>query len=167
LIDSAHLAGWFDAHAAALILFARQWLERGEAEDVVQEVFVRLLGQGSAPENVKAWLFRSVRNAAIDQARRSGRRARRELRIAQGRADWFEARTEDLIDASAAQAALESLSAEQREVIVMRIWGQMTLNEIAGVIGEPISTLFSRYRAGLGEIKRIMESSSCHTKKTS
>jgi len=55
------------------------------------------------------------------------------------------------------------LPPEQREVIVMRIWAQMTLTEIAQVTGEAMSTLFSRYRAGLSEIKRIMESS-CHMK---
>jgi RNA polymerase sigma-70 factor (ECF subfamily) len=69
-----------------------------------------------------------------------------------------------LIDAATAQQALESLAPEQREVIVMRIWARMNLTEIAEVTGLPVSTLFSRYRAGLSEIKRIMESS-CQSKK--
>jgi RNA polymerase sigma-70 factor (ECF subfamily) len=164
LIDPAQLASGFDAHAATLILFARQWLDRAAAEDVVQDVFVSLMGQRRPPDNLKAWLFKAARNAAISHARSSSRRMGRETRQAERRPDWFEARPEDLIDASAAQAALEWLAAEQREVIVMRIWAQMTLAEIAEVTGEAISTLFSRYRAGLCEIKRIMESS-CEMKK--
>jgi RNA polymerase sigma-70 factor (ECF subfamily) len=164
LIDPAQLASGFDAHAATLVLFARQWLDRAAAEDIVQDVFVSLMGQRRPPDNLKAWLFKAVRNAAISHARSANRRVGRETRQVERRPDWFEARPEDLIDASTAQAALESLAAEQREVIVMRIWAQMTLAEIAEVTGEAISTLFSRYRAGLCEIKRIMESS-CQMKK--
>jgi RNA polymerase sigma-70 factor (ECF subfamily) len=86
------------------------------------------------------------------------------MRLAEIRPDWFDPRPEDLIDAAEAQKALESLPGEQREVIVMRIWGQMTLSEINRVTGEAVSTLFSRYRTGLARIKQQMESS-CHMKK--
>jgi len=167
LIDPAQLARTFDAHAGALILFARQWLGSGAAaEDVVQDVFATLLAQRRAPDNMKAWLFKAVRNAAVSQTRSASRRSRREIKLAMDRPDWFEIRPEDLIDALSAQEAMASLPPEQREVIVMRIWGQMTLAEIADVTGLPTSTLFSRYRAGLSEIKRIMESSCHSTKKT-
>lgn len=165
MIDPAQLARTFDAHAATLILFARQWLVRSAAEDVVQDVFVNLMLQRRAPDNVKAWLYKAVRNAAISHARGAARRGNREERHAVQRPEWFEPRTEDLIDAAAAQQAMESLAPGQREVIVMRIWAQMSLAEIAEVTGLPVSTLFSRYRAGLSEIKRIMESS-CQVKKT-
>jgi RNA polymerase sigma-70 factor (ECF subfamily) len=167
LIGAGQVGEWFDAHAGALVLFARQWVgERAGAEDVVQDVFVALMGQARPPHHVRAWLYRSVRNAAISRARGEGRRSGREARTAAARADWFEPRHEDLIDAGAAQQALESLPGEQREVIVMRIWGQMTLNEVAEVTGEAVSTLFSRYRAGLARIRQLMETS-CRTKKTS
>ena len=164
MIDPAQLATSFDAHAATLVLFARQWLVRSAAEDVVQDVFVNLLLQRRAPDNLKAWLFKAVRNAAISHARSATRPGNREKRHAVHRPDWFEPRPEDLIDAATAQQALESLAPEQREVIVMRIWARMSLAEIAEVTGLPVSTLFSRYRAGLSEIKRIMESS-CQAKK--
>src|SRR5712675_1916187 len=69
LIDPGQLARSFDAHAATLILFARQWLERAAAEDVVQDVFVSLMAQHRLPpDNFKAWLFKAVRNAAISHA---------------------------------------------------------------------------------------------------
>ena len=164
LIDPAQLARGFDAHAPSLVLFARQWLSRAAAEDVVQDAFVSLMVQRHAPDNLKAWLFTAVRNAAISCARSQSRRLSRETQQALRRGNWFESRPEDLIDGSAAQAALDALPPEQREVIVMRIWAQMTLAEITQVTGQPTSTLFSRYRAGLSEIKRIMESS-CHLKK--
>ncbi len=150
---------WFDAHAGAVLLYARQWLERAGAEDVVQEVFVRLMGQKSAPENVRAWLFAAGRNAAIDALRSSTSRVGRERRAAVARSEeWFEARTEDLIDAATAQEALAGLAMEQREVIVMRIWGEMTLAEIGAVMGEAVSTVFSRYQSGLKALRQKMES---------
>ena len=57
-IDPATLGGWFDAYGAALVLYARQWLDRGAAEDVVQDVFVRLMAQpgGQRPAHLRAWL---------------------------------------------------------------------------------------------------------------
>ena len=167
MIGSAEVSGSFDAHAATLILFARQWLDGAGAEDVVQEAFISLMGQRRRPDNVKAWLYKAVRNAAISHARSGSRRAKREMRIAETRYEFFEVRAEDLIDAAAAQEALSSLATEQREVIVMRIWAQMTLKEISEVTGEAVSTLFARYRAGLSQIKRIMESSCLAKKKMS
>src|SRR6266581_3369950 len=104
LIDSAQLARSFNAYAGALILFARQWLGSvAAAEDVVQDAFASLMTQARAPDNVKAWLFKAVRNAVISQARSANRRAKRETRLVRERPDWFEVRTEDLIDAAAAQ----------------------------------------------------------------
>jgi RNA polymerase sigma-70 factor (ECF subfamily) len=164
-MGSSQIAVWFEAHAGALVLFARQWLpDRAAAEDVVQDVFVALMNQPRPPDHLRAWLFTAVRNAAISQVRGRSRRAGREMRLAEGRPDWFES-SEDLMDAADAQKALESLPGEQREVIVMRIWGQMTLNEISRVTGDAISTLFSRYRMGLARIRQLMESS-CQMKKT-
>ena len=153
MIDPAQLATSFDAYAATLVLFARQWLVRSAAEDVVQDVFVNLLLQRRAPDNLKAWLFKAVRNAAISHARSATRRGNREKRHAVHRPDWFEPRPEDLIDAATAQQALESLAPEQREVIVLRIWGQMTFEEAAAALEISPNTAASRYRYGLAKLK--------------
>jgi RNA polymerase sigma-70 factor (ECF subfamily) len=162
-IEPSQLSRCFDAFGPALVLYARQWLTGASAEDVVQEVFVRLMSQRTAPLNLKAWLFRSVRNAAISELRAARRRASREGRRAGDRPTWFEPCPGDLIDASGTQAALESLPPEQREVIVLRIWCDMGFKEIAEIVALPVSTLFSRYKAGLGEIRRRLELS-CTTK---
>src|SRR5215212_5273730 len=80
--DAPKLAAWFEAHAAPLVLYARHWLgERAGAEDVVQEVFIRLMAQPAEPLNVKAWLHTAVRNAAIGELRSAQRRRRREQSI--------------------------------------------------------------------------------------
>jgi RNA polymerase sigma-70 factor (ECF subfamily) len=161
-LDPATLGGWFDAHGAALVLYARQWLDRGAAEDVVQEVFVRLMAQpgGRRPSNERAWLYRATRNAAIGAARSLWRRGRRERDVAREHSEWFQPRPEDPIDARAAQDALQSLPAAQREIILLRLWSGMTLAEIADVTGAPLSTVHDHYRKGLAGVRRVMESRS-------
>ena len=87
-----------------------------------------------------------------------------EVIVARGsRARWFEDRPEALIDGATAEATLASLPDEDREIVVLRIWGGMTLQEIAETVGSPVSTVFHHYRAGLAAIRRRLESS-CRVK---
>jgi RNA polymerase sigma-70 factor (ECF subfamily) len=145
-----------------LVLYARQWVGSGAAEDAVQDVFVRLIAQRIAPTNPKAWLYRAVRNAAISRVRSRRRRHGRMRDAAADRAGWFEHRPDDLVDVVVAQNAVMALPDEQREVVVLRLWCEMTLQEIAEIVGAPVSTLFSRYKAGLTAIRERLELS-CRT----
>src|SRR5689334_3671709 len=131
MIDSRLIVWWFEAHAAALVLYARQWLDAADAEDAVHDVFVRLIAQDRLPDDPPAWLFRSVRNAAIDRSRSFFRRRRRETSVVQARPEWFEQRVEDLIDARRAEEILATLPHDQREVVVLRIWAQLGFAQIA------------------------------------
>jgi RNA polymerase sigma factor (sigma-70 family) len=155
--DPSKLATWYGRHAAALTLYARQLGSPATAEDAVQEAFVHLLAQPREPDNVRAWLFKTVRNEALTQLRSSRRRDRREREVT--KPDWFLTHSEDLIDASAAQAALAKLPDEQREVVVLRIWGQASFAEAAEITGSPLSSVYDRYRTGLAALKQLMESS--------
>jgi DNA-directed RNA polymerase specialized sigma24 family protein len=60
-MTSTDFARLIDAHAAPLVLYARQWC--GAPEDVVQEAFVKLVRQRRAPEDAVAWLYRVVGEA--------------------------------------------------------------------------------------------------------
>lgn len=154
---AAKLSGWFDAYAGALALYARQWGEVGE--DAVQEAFVSLAAwaaHGREPSNVKAWLYVSVRNAAMAARRSDVRRRRRERETTRGGQAWFEPKPDDLIDATAAEAALSQLPSAQREIVVLRLWSGMTLAEISDVVNLPISTLHDQYRAALAAIRAAM-----------
>jgi len=163
-IDPAHLSAWYDARAGSLVLYARQWVSAEAAEDVVQDVFVRMTVRREAPRDAKAWLFRAVRNGAISHLRSRGRRRRRERGWAAAQPEAFEARPEDVIDAKAAQVGLESLPPDQREAIVLRIWGGMTLQQTSAIMGQPVTTVFRKYRQGLAAIRERM-ASRCQTKK--
>jgi RNA polymerase sigma-70 factor (ECF subfamily) len=149
----------FDEHAAALALYARPLC--GAPEDVVQDAFVALAQQDPAPDRPVAWLYRVVRNAAIAAARRAKRRRRRE-RWAAGResvaaAPWFDA-TDDRIDAAHAARLLDELDAETRAIIIARIWGGLTFDEVARLQDCSLTTAHRRYQAGLARLHERLES---------
>ena len=162
-IDPAKMGSWFDAYAARLVLYARQWLEAQWAEDVVQDVFIRLMAQIREPDNVKSWLFAAVRNAAISAFRSESSRRHRERKVAGQSPDFFESHPADLLDAAAAERALTKLPAREREVIVLRIWGQLTLAEISQIVEMPLSSVHDCYRGGIASLRQILEST-CRTK---
>jgi RNA polymerase sigma factor (sigma-70 family) len=136
-------------HAAALRLYARQW--GGSADDVVQEAFVKLAQLATPPEQVVPWLYRVVRNAGLAMARSSARRRRRETQVSSGEA-WFSA-VDDRLDAEQATRILAELPLEQREVIVARLWGGLTFEEVAALTTCSLATAHRRYQAGLAALQ--------------
>ncbi|HET6572682.1 MAG TPA: sigma-70 family RNA polymerase sigma factor [Fimbriiglobus sp.] len=150
-MTARRIAALIDAHGAALVLFARQWC--AAPEDVVQDALCKLAGQSRWPEDPVAWLYRVVRNRAIDAGRAERRRQRREA-VASRPERWFAEPAIDGLDAGAAVAALEALPPEQREVIVARLWGGMTLEQIAAVAGCSVSSAHRRYEAGIAALRQ-------------
>lgn len=158
-VNPAGPGQWFDEYAPALVLYARQWLDAAWAEDVVQEVFVRLMVQSVSPTHVKAWLFRAVRNEAVSRFRSLKRRESREDQRGREQPLWFQPQPGDRLDAQTAQSLLQSLPEDQREPVVLRIWGDLTLQEIADVLDLPLSTVYARYRSAMATLRQKMDSS--------
>jgi RNA polymerase sigma-70 factor (ECF subfamily) len=154
-IDPELLGRLFDAHAPALRLFARQWCEEADAEDLVQDAFISLTRQPSLPDQVNAWLHSVVRNAAITMARSRSRRYHREARTAGGET-WF-ASVDDQIDARTATRLLAEIDQECREVIVARLWGGLTFEQIARLQGCSLTTAHRRYHDGLARLHERLE----------
>lgn len=103
---------------------------------------------------VVPWLYQVVRHAAIDAQRKALRRHRHEAAVRPAR--WFVEPEVDGLDAAAAVAALERLPLEQREVIVARLWGGLSFEQIAEVAGCSASTAFRRFDAGIAALRRDM-----------
>jgi RNA polymerase sigma-70 factor (ECF subfamily) len=140
-----------DSHGPALILYARQWC--AAPEDAVQEAFLKLVALRRPPHEVVPWLYRVVRNAALDAGKAARRRQRREEAV--GRTiRWFIEPEVDGLDAASAVAALQRLPDEEREVIVARLWGGLSFEQIAEVVGCSASTAFRRYSAGLDALRK-------------
>ncbi|UCE48738.1 MAG: sigma-70 family RNA polymerase sigma factor [Phycisphaerales bacterium] len=165
-ISSKQLAQWYEAHGTELMLYARQWSADQQAEDVVQDAFIRLLRQRKCPDNVRAWLFRVVRNCSISRTRRTQQQRRAARKVARSEGLWFESRHDDLIDAKLVQDLLKTLPADLRETVILRIWGQMSLREISHIVNKSVPWVHYGYKEALEIIRKKLEHTSCKTRKT-
>ncbi len=138
-----------------LVLFARQWVHSAsDAEDIVQEAFVRFWRK-QHPINNRALLFATVRSIALDLLRRDSRRARREAAVVSETEQTAEPHF-DFDDTNQQQlaAAIDRLPHDQREVLVMKIWNELTFADIASVLGISQNTAASRYRYALAGLRK-------------
>jgi RNA polymerase sigma-70 factor (ECF subfamily) len=162
-IDAELLGQLLDRHGAALALYAAQWTNA--AEDCVQEAFVELARQPVIPQYVVGWLYRVVKNRALNAARGARRRRERETRSIAGRFMIGDhAATFDREDTSAMIEVLEHLESADRELIVMRIWGGLTFEEIASSYSISVSTAHRQYGRALEKIRQLLEPT-CSAKK--
>ena len=164
MTDFAAVADWFEDHAGACRLYARQWLDAGAADDAVQEAFVRLMRLDTPPDSPRAWLFAAVRHLALTACRSDARRGSRERsageRSAGGRRPAggdFAASAGDAIDARLAAEALGDLPPRQREAVVLRLWGGLGYAEAASVAGVSLSTAHADYAAAIASLRRRLD----------
>ena len=148
---------WIAKHAPKLLLFARQQTpSEADAQDLVQEAIVECWQKHGAGAPPLPQLFATIRRRAIDLARREGRRVHREQTVVGTETSiWFDPGLEEAEFAQIMQSALAGLPPEQREVITLKIWGEMTFAEIAVALSIPANTAASRYRYGLAELRRL------------
>jgi RNA polymerase sigma-70 factor, ECF subfamily len=147
--------------APRLLLYARQWTRTAaDAEDAVQTGFIRFWrAHPDAEREHYPLLYAAVRTAALDLLRGEGRRARREAEyhVEHEGEPYFDPAIEQREDAEAIEAALRRLPPEQREVLVLRVWGELTFAEIARSLGESINTVAARHRYALEALRRILK----------
>ena len=145
----------FSEAGPGLVLFARQFVRTSaDAEDIVQEAFVRFWRK-QHPVNNRALLFATVRSIALDLLRRDSRRARREADALADSDQHFEPQFDELDESKRAlAAAVDRLPGEQREVLVMKIWNDLTFADVASVLNISQNTAASRYRYALAALKK-------------
>ena len=154
---------WIEAHGPKLLLCARQWTRSlADAEDVLQEAFVRYWRhQRQLPGDPQALIITSIRRAALDLARREDRRAAREEKAGEGLEEatlGFEQLPGEGDERRAEiEVALQRLPAEQREVLVLKIWQEFTFEQIGEALGIPPNTAASRYRYALNALRQQLE----------
>jgi RNA polymerase sigma-70 factor (ECF subfamily) len=141
---------WLARHGAALVLFARQWsASAADAQDAVQSGFVRFWKTRSKAQDHLAYLYSCVRTAAMDLSRGERRRHAHESAVERDQPPHFLATLEQSERQAAIESALRALPAQQREVVVMKIWGGLTFAQIGQALGISINTAASRYRYAL------------------
>jgi RNA polymerase sigma-70 factor, ECF subfamily len=151
----------YEQHAAALLLYARQWLPRpSDAEDAVHDAFVRLIrSPRQFDEKPVPVLYQAVKWACLDRIRREARRDQREEQVQEPepKVALFETHLEKRERREALEAAVKRLPDEQREVITLKIWSELGFREIAEVLGISINTAASRYRYALKKLGQMLE----------
>jgi RNA polymerase sigma-70 factor (ECF subfamily) len=147
-----------NGHSAALILFARQWVpSHADAEDAVQEAFVRFWRSRDRVLEPTAFLYACVKRCALEFRRSHQRRLRREEATARPEAEpLFEAPAEQLDRAVEIEKSLVGLPEKQREVLVMKIWGGLSFREIGDALAIPEQTAASRFRYALTKLHEAL-----------
>ncbi len=154
----------YSRHADACFGLARRvMVERTMAEEVVQDVFVRLW---RAPErfdaergSLRSFLLAQVHGRSVDLLRAETARRNREERDARRSfiaIDDLERRVLDLAQAEAVRDALASLSAGEREAIELAYFGGHTYRDVAVMLEMPEGTVKSRIRAGLLRLRAAL-----------
>ncbi len=167
-LPDAALRAAYDAHGAELYRFARRALgDAGQAEDAVQEAFVRAWRAADRYDPARAsqrtWLFAILRNVVIDQVR--ARRARPPLAAGPGEPDGpsgpsggsVDEEIDQALTAWQVDAALASLAEEHRRVLVEVHWRGRPYAEVAAELGVPEGTVKSRVYYGLRAMRSALE----------
>jgi len=149
---------WFAKHGPKLLLFARQQARNSaDAEDLVQEAFVRIWRlYGHTGEVPPALVFQNIRRLAIDWVRRDERRGKREQKVAMDEAiasPWFERPLERRERHVLLEKAVRRLPSDQQEVVLLKIWGGLTFEEIGKTLDISMNTAASRYRYALDKLR--------------
>ena len=150
-LSAEELVRIVDQRFPALVLYARCW-NVNAAEDLVQNAFMKLVEQPKRPENPMAWLCKTIRNSAISQHRKSERQKKHETEAARQKPDWFV--PNDTLPAKEAAEKLAELTSQQREIVVLRIWNQLSFDEIAELTDMPKTSVFRTYSEALQELRR-------------
>ncbi len=138
----------------------------GKAEDVVQDVFLKLWTSAqrfdSNRGSLRTWLLTAVRNRSIDYLRGRGAHERSEKEIPEqvaaaghGSDPWREVSL--AIEREAVRQAVDSLPSEQRQAVELAYFGGYSQPEIAEMIRVPLSTVKGRMRLGMEKLHSYLE----------
>lgn len=128
--------------------------------DLVADVFYRFLQsaqKGSTPSrNPAAWLYRTAHNIVVDYYRRQ--QHRRHLPLDEGMASRAEEdlmRTADRrLSAARVRAALQHLTPDQQQVIVLKFLEELSTQEVAAVLEKPVGAVKSLQHRALAALRR-------------
>jgi RNA polymerase sigma-70 factor (ECF subfamily) len=148
LLNRDEVRQLYDQHSRGLLAYACSLLPSfAAAEDVLHQVFERLLrGDLEITVSPVPYLYRAIRNAALNAIRAGSRNED----FDEGWLKSLPGMEEAAIDL---QAALRELPEEQREIIMLHVWGGMTFDEVGVALGISRHTAASRYRYGLSKLR--------------
>jgi RNA polymerase sigma factor (sigma-70 family) len=157
--DEHALEECYHRYGPAVRGYLRRFVPSPDVEDVLQETFLdvwRCRRQLDPDRRFEPWLFAIARRRAIDALRR--RRGVVEVAVVRDLmgTDGNQL-AEQLAWAAEIRAALVQMSAEQREVIELAYFSELTQREIAERLGIPLGTVKARVSRGLRRLAVLME----------
>ena len=153
--DTIDIEVLYRQHGAALVLFASAIIgDRARAQDAVHQVFLKLMENSTLLRawDPKGYLFASVRNAALNDIKT------RNLHVALDvETVWFEPPDRDYAAEKNLQRALRAIPEDQRQIVVLHIWAELTFSQIAQIIEISPNTAASRFRYGLVKLRALLQ----------
>jgi RNA polymerase sigma-70 factor (ECF subfamily) len=162
--DESALASLYDRYASILLgLLMRILHSRGEAEDVLQELFLQVWRKAADFDESRGraftWLVTLARSRAIDRLRSLDARTRAATasvaepseEVSDASADTFRAEQREIV-----RRALAELSEDQRQTLVLAYEEGLTQTEIAARLKQPLGTVKTRTRAGLSKMRELL-----------
>ena len=165
-LDEEVVADIYRDHAPAMRRFiGRTSVDQSRAEDVVQEVILRVWRQAPEVVSMRAYLLQTTRNILIDMHRASGRRV---VEVAEDRDDDSRARVDSratnpvveidhALDTILVEDALARLQPDHRDVVVALYYRRLTCTEAADVLGIPAGTVKSRAFYAVRSLRAILD----------
>jgi RNA polymerase sigma-70 factor (ECF subfamily) len=140
-------------HAEELVRYATALVGPTDAPDVVIDAVMGAFGSPgwSAVENQRAFLYRAVLNRSMSVRRSDARRAVRELRAAAGGSS---SPTDSSVDA---QRALTGLSPQQRAVVYLTYWDDLTPAQVAALLGVSDGSVRKQLARAREHLRRILD----------
>jgi RNA polymerase sigma-70 factor (ECF subfamily) len=138
---------------------------KDQAEDVLQDVYVRIWNRAGSYDPAKAspiaWMATIARNRAIDEVRRRGPVSIEDNPQALDVADESPAplgATEQSEDLRRLQACLQALDAERREIVLLAYYTGLSRDEIATRFGHPVNTIKTWLHRSLAQLRKCLGS---------
>ena len=150
---------WLHANSPRLMLYARQQTRsEHDAEDVLQAALVQLvyaveLGElNGGHEQWLPWIISAIRHQATDAARRQATRqnyVQKAEPASEEHNPWLSSALDDEVRRRHVESVLRTLPPDYAEVLILRIWEELSFRQIAAVVGDKLHTVTSRYRRAL------------------
>ncbi|HEX8456026.1 MAG TPA: sigma-70 family RNA polymerase sigma factor [Pyrinomonadaceae bacterium] len=162
--DESALAALYDRyHSILLGLLLRILHSRVEAEDVLQEVFLQIWQRAANFDETRGrpftWMVTLARSRAIDRLRSLQSRQRADDAALRDAPDDVGDASDDAYHAEQREivrAALAEIPEEQRRALLLAYFEGLTQSEIAARLNQPLGTVKTRMRSGLGKLRDLL-----------
>jgi RNA polymerase sigma-70 factor (ECF subfamily) len=158
------LAAIYDRYNSILLgLLLRILHSRVEAEDVLQEVFLQIWQRAANFDEARGrgftWMVTLARSRAIDRLRSLDSRQRADNMALRDESERVSDASDDAYHAEQSEivrAALAEIPEEQRRALLLAYFEGLTQSEIAARLGQPLGTVKTRMRSGMGKLRELL-----------